>query len=309
MAGGQRMSQMIEHRQVGSVGAKSTIPTTVDLQVDSRLTSWESEKRTIVVQSSTFLNEFGKIFEGTQTMTVVRYRQRVAAFLSGFPLCGLLGAHRFYTAKCASALAMAVLTLGATAGLLVALLFPEEFRDEELIEEVAISRPQSLLLLLCAVVLGLVLIMSWVDCCKIRSGKWRDGHGDPLSTGVLGAPPYSHNRPKAHILSYEEAAPKDLPSFIGEAGNATPMTVTAQTITGQEIRLETRADATIGALKLLIEEQTGTAVGMQRLVFNDKPYRDDVALWGIGVRDGAKITLVMREAVPPPTEAAPEEGC
>ena len=161
----------------------------------------------------------------------------------------------------------------------------------------------------CAVVLGLVLIMSWVDLCKIRSLEWRDGYGDPLSTGVLGVPPYSHNRPKAHILSYEEAAPKDLPSFIGEAGNATPMTVAAQTITGQAIRLETRADATIGALKLLIEEQTGTAVGMQRLVFNDKPYRDDVALWGIGVRDGSKITLVMRETVPPPTEAAPEEGC
>ena len=64
-----------------------------------------------------------------------------------------------------------------------------------------------------AVVLVVVLIISWVDLCKIRSLEWRDGFGDPLSAGVLGAPPFSGSRPKEHVLSYEETAPKDLPSF------------------------------------------------------------------------------------------------
>ena len=194
---GPPMWQVIESRQVDSVSAKTTIPTTVELQVDEQLTSWQSEERQIVVRVSAFLNEFGKIYEGTETMTVVRFRQRVATVLCAIPICGILGAHRWYTAKWMSALAMLIVTLLATA---VA-------TDQAILRVPGQQQEHG------AVVLLVVLIISWVDLCKIRSLEWRDGYGDPLSAGVLGAPPFSGSRPKEHVRSYEETAPKDLPSF------------------------------------------------------------------------------------------------
>ena len=71
---------------------------------------------------------------------------------------------------------------------------------------------------------------------------------------------------------------------------------------GEKIALQTRADATIGALKLMIWGKKGTRVGLQRLVFGDQPQEDAATLREIGIGDGATIMLVMREGVPPEPE-------
>eukprot|EP01045_Picozoa_sp_COSAG04_P027353 COSAG04_NODE_3984_length_2381_cov_1.368536_3_plen_175_part_00 len=104
----------------------------------------------------------------------------------------------------------------------------------------------------------------------------------------------------------QEEAPAQLVEQYAQQAAGTAIGVTAQTIMGEKIPLQTRADATIGALKLMIWGKKGTQVGLQRLVFGDQPQEDTATLREIGIGDGATIMLVMREGMPPKQEPEPE---
>ena len=106
-------------------------------------------------------------------------------------------------------------------------------------------------------------------------------------------------------LVLQEDAPAQLVEQYAHQAAGTAIEVTAQTIMGEKIALQTRADATIGAVKLMIWAKKGTQVGLQRLVFGDQPQEDTSVLQEVGIGDSAAITLVMREGVPP--EPEPEQ--
>ena len=76
---------------------------------------------------------------------------------------------------------------------------------------------------------------------------------------------------------------------------AVPLSITISTITGHHTELHVRSLDTIGAVKAMIEERQGIPVAKQRLVFDDTPQENVRTLAEIGVEDGGRIHLIMRD--------------